>query len=81
MSARVPRPDELEPKLREALRPRVERLGYLGEFFRCAGHAPDVLRHFMAMTEALKQAPLGGAQPRLLRRAWACCKRTPTGCR
>lgn len=48
--------DELEPRLREALRPRVERLGYLGEFFKCAGHSPDVLRHFMEMTEALKKA-------------------------
>jgi hypothetical protein len=48
--------DELEPRLRETLRPRVERLGYLGEFFKCTGHAPDVLRYFMEMTEALKKA-------------------------
>jgi len=58
MSKRIPRleMDQLEPQLREFLRPRVERLGYLGEFFKCAGHAPDVLRHFMEMTEALKKA-------------------------
>jgi len=58
MSNRIPRleMEELEPRLREFLRPRVERLGYLGEFFKCAGHAPDVLRHFMEMTEALKKA-------------------------
>lgn len=57
MSKRIPRleMDELEPKLREALNARVERLGYLGEFFKCTGHAPDVLRHFMEMTEALKK--------------------------
>jgi len=58
MSKRIPRleMDELEPRLRETLRPRVERLGYLGEFFKCTGHAPDVLRYFMEMTEALKKA-------------------------
>jgi hypothetical protein len=58
MNKRIPRleMDQLEPRLRETLRPRVERLGYLGEFFKCTGHAPDVLRHFMEMTEALKKA-------------------------
>ena len=58
MSNRIPRleMDQLEPQLQDTLRPRVERLGYLGEFFKCTGHAPDVLRHFMEMTEALKKA-------------------------
>jgi hypothetical protein len=58
MSQRIPRLelDQLEPELRETLQPRVERLGYLGEFFKCTGHAPHVLRHFMEMTEALKKA-------------------------
>lgn len=58
MSNRIPRLEmaELETRLAETLRPRVERLGYLGEFFKCTAHAPDVLRHFMEMTEALKQA-------------------------
>lgn len=58
MSDRVPRLDfdQLEPKLAETLRPRVERLRYLGEFFKVTGHSPDVLRHFMEMTEALKEA-------------------------
>jgi hypothetical protein len=58
MNKRIPRleMEQLEPQLRETLRPRVERLGYLGEFFKCTGHAPDVLRHFMEMTEALKKA-------------------------
>lgn len=58
MSRKVPRLefDDLEPKLAETLRPRVERLKYLGEFFRVAGHNPDVLRPFMEMTEALKEA-------------------------
>ncbi|NNE37854.1 MAG: hypothetical protein HKN08_06070 [Gammaproteobacteria bacterium] len=57
MSKRIPRleMEELEPRLQDTLRARVVRLGYLGEFFKCTGHAPDVLRHFMEMTEALKK--------------------------
>ncbi|WP_235538795.1 hypothetical protein [Sphingomonas sp. Root710] len=35
---------------------RVERLGYLGEFFRCTGHQPAILVPFMQMTENLKKA-------------------------
>ena len=38
------------------LRPRVERLGYLGEFFQCAAHQPQALLSFMAFTEDLKRA-------------------------
>jgi hypothetical protein len=58
MSLRIPRleMEQLDPKLKETLRARVERLGYLGEFFKCTGHSPDVLRHFMELTEALKKA-------------------------
>lgn len=58
MSNKVPRLefDDLDRRLAEALRPRVERLKYLGEFFKVMGHNPDVLRHFMDMTEALKSA-------------------------
>jgi hypothetical protein len=58
MSLTIPRleMEQLEPKLKETLRARVERLGYLGEFFKCTGHSPDVLRHFMELTEALKKA-------------------------
>lgn len=48
--------DRLAPKVQDVLRARVERLGYLGEFFQCAGHQPDVLAPFMEMTEALKKA-------------------------
>jgi alkylhydroperoxidase family enzyme len=46
--------DKLAPKLATALGPRVERLGYLGEFFRCAAHAPDALLAFIAFTDAAK---------------------------
>ncbi len=58
MSALIPRLEfeELSPDLAETLRPRVERLGYLGEFFKCAGHQPQALMSFMRFTEDLKHA-------------------------
>ena len=48
--------DRLAPKVQNVLQARVERLGYLGEFFQCTGHQPDILVAFMEMTEALKRA-------------------------
>jgi alkylhydroperoxidase family enzyme len=48
--------DDLDPDLREVLRPRVERLGYLGEFFQCAAHQPDALISLNALTEQLRGA-------------------------
>jgi len=48
--------DDLDPALREVLRPRVERLGYLGEFFQCAAHQPDALISLNALTEQLRGA-------------------------
>lgn len=58
VSQRIPRLafEELAPRVQDVLRARVERLGYLGEFFRCTGHQPDVLAPFMDMTENLKNA-------------------------
>ena len=58
MSDLIPRlsQEELPPKLAAFLRPRVERLGYLGEFFRCTAHQPDALLSFLAFTEDLKKA-------------------------
>lgn len=58
MSARITRLEfaELAPNVQTVLEARVKRLGYLGEFFKCAGHQPDVLAPFMEMTEALKKA-------------------------
>jgi len=47
---------ELEPALAEVLRPKVERLGYLGEFFQCAAHQPRALTSFHRLTEDLKEA-------------------------
>ena len=52
MSKRIPRLEmnELAPNVQETLAARVKRLGYLGEFFKCSGHNPDVLVSFMEMT-------------------------------
>jgi alkylhydroperoxidase family enzyme len=48
--------DELGAELRALLAPRVERLGYLGDFFRYSAHQPEALGHFIRYTEALKGA-------------------------
>jgi len=48
--------EDLPAEIAALLRPRVERLGYLGEFFRCAAHQPAALASFMAFTEDLKRA-------------------------
>lgn len=48
--------DAMAPALVEYLGPRIKRLGYLGEWFRCAGHAPEVLLAFLKFTDALKDA-------------------------
>lgn len=54
----IPRLDieQLSAELAAALQPRVRRLGYLGEFFKCAGHQPKALLSFMAFTDELKEA-------------------------
>ena len=58
MSELIPRlsSGEMPPDLAEYLRPRVERLGYLGEFFQCAAHQPKALLSFMVLTEELRGA-------------------------
>ncbi len=48
--------DDMPADLADMLRPRVARLGYLGEFFRCAAHQPAALASFMRFTEDLKTA-------------------------
>jgi hypothetical protein len=45
---------DLPRGLRKQLRPRVDRLGYLGEFFQVAAHQPEALGHFIGFTETLK---------------------------
>lgn len=46
--------DQLAPELARYLEPRVKRLNYLGEFFKCTGHQPQALLAFMEFTEAAK---------------------------
>jgi hypothetical protein len=57
MSELIPRLEMsgLDARLAAALEPRVKRLGYLGEFFKCAGHQPAALLAFMQLHEALAQ--------------------------
>ncbi|MFQ6016969.1 MAG: carboxymuconolactone decarboxylase family protein [Kiloniellaceae bacterium] len=57
MTAKIPRLEfeDLEPALAEALKPRVKRLGYLGEFFKCTGHQPAALLSFIEFTENSKK--------------------------
>lgn len=58
MSKLIPRLsyEQLDPQLAEMLRPKVERLKYLGEFFQCTGHQPRALMSFHQLTEDLKHA-------------------------
>jgi alkylhydroperoxidase family enzyme len=58
MGAAIPRleMDELDPVLAGMLAARVERLGYLGEFFKVCGHQPQSLMAFMQLTDSLKDA-------------------------
>ena len=58
MSTLIPRLSlsELDSDLAELLRPKAERLNYLGEFFQCTGHQPRALISFYRLTEDLKKA-------------------------
>jgi alkylhydroperoxidase family enzyme len=58
MSDLIPRLSmaELDSQLAEVLRPKVERLNYLGEFFQCTAHQPKALISFHVLTEELKKA-------------------------
>lgn len=47
---------ELDPALRAALAAKVDRLGYLGEFFAVGGHQPAAMLAFHEFTESLKVA-------------------------
>jgi len=55
MIPRIPM-DGMPAALAGMLRPKVERLGYLGEFFQCAANQPDALRSFMQFTDDLRAA-------------------------
>lgn len=48
--------DELDAGLADVLRPRVERLGYLGGFFAAMARQPDAVAHFERFTLSLRGA-------------------------
>ncbi len=58
MTDRIPRLDfvELPASIADALRPKYERLGYLGEFFARTAHQEAALRAFIEFTDASKGA-------------------------
>jgi alkylhydroperoxidase family enzyme len=58
MSDQIPRlsATEMPPELASFLQPRIDRLGYLGEFFQCTAHQPKALLSFLEFTEHLKHA-------------------------
>jgi hypothetical protein len=58
MTKLIPRlpQEKLHPELESFLRPRIERLGYLGEFFQCTAHQPEALLSFLEFTDHLKHA-------------------------
>jgi alkylhydroperoxidase family enzyme len=58
MSKLIPRleMEQFPPELAAALKPKVDRLRYLGEFFKCMGNQPKALLSFNTLTEDLKHA-------------------------
>ncbi|MBI2802355.1 MAG: carboxymuconolactone decarboxylase family protein [Gammaproteobacteria bacterium] len=46
--------DELPSEIADALRVKVERLGYLGEFFAATAHQPAALKAFIDFTDEAK---------------------------
>ena len=56
MSTKIPRLrfDQLPEPIAEALAPKYERLGYLGEFFAATAHQPEALRAFIDFTDFAK---------------------------
>ena len=48
--------EQMPEDLSAFLKPRVQRLGYLGEFFQCTAHQPEALLSFLEFTEHLKHA-------------------------
>lgn len=46
---------DLPAPLAATLEPRVKRLGYLGEFFKCAAHQPHALAAFIEFTETSQE--------------------------
>ncbi len=57
--------EALDPALQAFLKPTVDRLGYLGEFFQVAGHVDGAVPAFMQYTGAVK-TPLADAHNEIL---------------
>lgn len=57
MSSSLPRIEfpDLPATLAATLEPRVKRLGYLGEFFKCTAHQPRALAALIELTEAAEE--------------------------
>lgn len=55
-SGQVPRVEleDFPESVSSRLMPRIKRLGYLGEFFKCSVHQPEALAAFIDFTEAGK---------------------------
>ena len=48
--------EELDPIVRQRLQAKIDRLGYLGEFFQLTAHQPEALAAFIDYTDATKRA-------------------------
>lgn len=48
--------DELDPAVRQRLQSKIDRLGYLGDFFQVTAHQPESLAAFIDYTDATKRA-------------------------
>lgn len=46
---------EMSTELQDLLAPRLERLGYIGDFFQIAAHQPSALAAFVSYTDSLKE--------------------------
>jgi alkylhydroperoxidase family enzyme len=48
--------EELDPQIRRRLQAKIDRLGYLGDFFQLTAHQPEALAAFIDYTDATKKA-------------------------
>jgi alkylhydroperoxidase family enzyme len=48
--------EELDPQVRRRLQAKIDRLGYLGDFFQLTAHQPEALAAFIDYTDATKKA-------------------------
>lgn len=48
--------EQLDPRVRQRLQSKIDRLGYLGTFFQLTAHQPEALAAFIDYTDATKKA-------------------------